>query len=261
MGQKIFIVKPDAGCQGKGIFLTKTLSDIPQNESMVAQMYIGKPLLLDGFKFDLRLYALVTSIKPLRVYMFHDGLVRICTEEYVKPTKQNINNVQMHLTNYAVNKNSEGFVQPSADSSDADGQEDASKRSLKWFMDWFEDKYGKEKTQQLWKRMGTVTMRTILSILPILSREYDQHFKSFNNIPVKRKSKTGTSAVSSTGSSRVINKNIRLSPKRPTSSNSDEDEYDREEDQEENKDGDNEEGEEEEEEEDDDANNNDKDDE
>ena len=28
-------------------------------------------------------------------------------------------------------------------------------------------------------------MRTILSILPTLSREYDQHFKSFSNIPVK----------------------------------------------------------------------------
>ena len=73
-----------------------------------------------------------------------------------------------------MNKNSEGFVKPSAESSDADGQDDASKRSLKWFMDWFEEKYGKDKAQRLWKRMGTVTIRTILSILPILSREYDQ---------------------------------------------------------------------------------------
>lgn len=92
----------------------------------------------------------------------------------------------MHLTNYAVNKNNDGFVQPSADSSDNnEGQDDASKRSLKWFMDWFRENYGDEKAGLIWKRIGTVIVRTVLSILPTLGREYDQHFKSFNNIPRK----------------------------------------------------------------------------
>lgn len=118
LGNKVYIIKPDAGCQGKGIFLTRTLDNVPQNESVVAQLYITKPMLLDGFKFDLRLYCLVTSVKPLRMYLFHDGLVRMCTEEYVKPTAKNINQVCMHLTNYAVNKNNDDFVQPSADSSE-----------------------------------------------------------------------------------------------------------------------------------------------
>jgi hypothetical protein len=97
----------------------------------------------------------------------------------------------MHLTNYAVNKNNDGFVQPSADSSDNnEGQEDASKRSLKWFMDWFRDNYGDEKADLIWKRIGTVIVRTVLSILPTLGREYDQHFKSFNNVPNKFTSKS-----------------------------------------------------------------------
>ena len=51
---KIFIIKPDAGCQGRGIFLTQDLSKVPTSEAMVAQQYIRKPLLIDGFKFDLR---------------------------------------------------------------------------------------------------------------------------------------------------------------------------------------------------------------
>ena len=81
-------------------------------------------MLLDGFKFDLRLYCFVASVKPLRIYLFHDGLVRMCTEEYVKPTKQNIHMVCMHLTNYAVNKHNENFQQPSAKSSEEiDSQE------------------------------------------------------------------------------------------------------------------------------------------
>lgn len=52
-------------------------------------------------------------------------------------------------------------------------------------MEWFKEKYGSEKTKLIWKRMGTVIVRTVLSILPTLSREYDQHFKSFNNVPYK----------------------------------------------------------------------------
>jgi tubulin polyglutamylase TTLL6/13 len=182
---KIFIIKPDAGCQGRGIFLTRTIENVPFNENVVAQVYIKKPLLLDGYKFDLRLYCLITSVKPLRMYLFHDGLVRMCTEEYVKPTKDNLGVSCMHLTNYAVNKHNENFQQPAAASSvDYETQDDASKRSLLWFMNWVKSQHGESKAQWLWKRMGIVCTRTVISILPTLSREYDQHFKSFNNVPV-----------------------------------------------------------------------------
>ncbi len=66
LGNKIFIIKPDTGCQGRGIFLTRTLDTVPTTENVVAQVYIKSPLLLDGFKFDLRVYILVASVKPLR---------------------------------------------------------------------------------------------------------------------------------------------------------------------------------------------------
>ena len=135
LGNKIYIIKPDTGCQGRGIFLTRTFENVPTQENVVAQLYIKKPLLLDGFKFDLRLYCLVSSVRPLRMYLFHDGLVRMCTEEYVKPTKQNINNVCMNLTNYAVNKHNENFQQPSAASSE-ESQDGGHKRSLLWFMNY-----------------------------------------------------------------------------------------------------------------------------
>lgn len=72
--RRTFIVKPDAGCQGKGIFLTRTLAEVDAKERVVVQRYLHKPLLIDGYKFDLRLYVLVTSCDPLRIYVYSDGL-------------------------------------------------------------------------------------------------------------------------------------------------------------------------------------------
>eukprot|EP01039_Chlorochromonas_danica_P005990 gene5990-6597_t len=185
LNNRIFIIKPDAGCQGRGILLTRSLDQVPITENVVAQIYVKKPFLLDNYKFDLRIYLYITSIKPLRMYLFHDGLVRMCTEEYVKPTRSNLHQLCMHLTNYAVNKHNNNFTQPN--SINIEDQENSSKRSLQWFMFYIAEKYGIEKANWLWKRIGVVCTRTVLSILPTLSREYDAHFRTFNNIPVDSK--------------------------------------------------------------------------
>ena len=72
-------------------------------------------MLIDGKKFALRIYVLVTSLDPLIAYVADEGMVRICTEDYQKPTKDNLDNLLQHLTNYSLNKlsnkykNSEGI--------------------------------------------------------------------------------------------------------------------------------------------------------
>lgn len=76
---------------------------------MIVQRYLTKPYLIDGYKFDLRLYVLVNGIAPMRIYIFEDGLARLATVPYKTPAPNNMNNLFMHLTNYAINKENEAY--------------------------------------------------------------------------------------------------------------------------------------------------------
>jgi tubulin polyglutamylase TTLL6/13 len=74
------------------------------------QRYIHKPYLIDGLKFDLRVYVLLAGVDPLRIFVYDEGLARFATDPYVAPSRSNLNNHYMHLTNYAINKNSSAFI-------------------------------------------------------------------------------------------------------------------------------------------------------
>ena len=104
---QFWIVKPVASSQGRGIFLTKNINDIPSNHQTIASRYITNPFLINRKKFDLRIYAFVTSIIPLRIYRFKEGLTRFSANKY----NLDVNDRCAHLTNYAVNKNNKNYIQ------------------------------------------------------------------------------------------------------------------------------------------------------
>lgn len=108
-----FIIKPGGGSEGNGIVLVRHERNIPRyivpTKPAVAQSYVA-PLLFEGRKFDLRLYVLVRSVDPLEVLIHTEGLARFCTEDYEAPTDDNLNKAYSHLTNYSLNKRSDGFV-------------------------------------------------------------------------------------------------------------------------------------------------------
>lgn len=62
--------------------MTHDLDQVPPNDPHVVQEYLQEPYLIDGLKFDLRLYVLVLSSDPLRVFLYQEGLVRFATSDY-----------------------------------------------------------------------------------------------------------------------------------------------------------------------------------
>jgi tubulin polyglutamylase TTLL6/13 len=124
-GSQYYIVKPEDSCQGKGIFLTRNWEAIKPLENMVIQKYLKKPHLIDGYKYDLRLYVFINGINPLRVYIYRDGLARFATSKYKPPSDRNDGNLFMHLTNYAINKESANYIEASG----VDYESTGSKRS------------------------------------------------------------------------------------------------------------------------------------
>ncbi|CAD8062339.1 unnamed protein product [Paramecium primaurelia] len=164
-GTGIFIIKPEANCQGRGIFLTKKLDPF-LDKHYVVQEYISNPYLIDGLKFDLRIYVMLKSITPLKIFMYQEGLARFSTKKYVKPQKKNLSSVTMHLTNYAINKRSKDFVFNNDTNKDDVGH----KRSLSSVF-----KYLKEQghdVDQLISQIKSVIVKTIQSVQPDLSHLY-----------------------------------------------------------------------------------------
>ncbi len=176
-----FIVKPDNGCQGKGIRLLQKSNDIYNAMTLwdttnaVVQQYIHKPLLINGLKFDLRVYALVTCCDPLRIFLYQEGLVRFCTEKYQAPSKENLSISCMHLTNYAVNKHNTNF---NSETSNVDSLE-GSKWSLKSLSEWMNANgfdYSK-----VWNDIGDMIVKTVISAQPTLAYSYSSAFPTDND--------------------------------------------------------------------------------
>ena len=125
----VYIVKPPASAEGRGIRLVNRWEQMPKaGQPAVVQEYISNPYLIDGKKFDCRIYVAVTSFDPLRAYLYDEGLARFATTDYHADHTgvKSIKNRYMHLTNYSVNKKSDKFVV----NKDADRDDEGSKWSL-----------------------------------------------------------------------------------------------------------------------------------
>jgi hypothetical protein len=190
----IFIVKPPARARGEGISLfsksipqflidakvqksvkhadnctksarMETTSDgensgeCDDEEEYIIQRYLANPLLVHGFKVDLRIYVVCTSFDPLRLYVYNEGLVRFTTEPYPPPASihESLSNVFCHLTNYSINKHSANYKKASA-TEEGDGSKWTLNALKKYFvehgMPW----------ESAWKDIIDVIVKTFLAV-------------------------------------------------------------------------------------------------
>jgi tubulin polyglutamylase TTLL6/13 len=126
-------------------------NEFGKEEGMVVQRYMAKPFLIDGFKF------LIVGINPLRLYLYKDGLARFATVKYQTPNNKNLDNMCMHLTNYAINKESDDFIP----NNDEERDDIGSKRSFAFVLQYVTDHFGKESRDLLVSQIKDILIKTL----------------------------------------------------------------------------------------------------
>ncbi len=111
--KNIWIIKPGelSNC-GRNIMVAREFNDIKscilesydnsyaERPTVIVQKYIERPLLVFRRKFDIRVYAMLTSINGrLKGYFYEDGYIRTSSFFY---TMRNLSNKFIHLTNDAI---------------------------------------------------------------------------------------------------------------------------------------------------------------
>lgn len=125
-----------------------------------------RPYLIDNLKFDMRIYVLVYGVDPLRVFVFREGLARFATQEYNFPVKGNMDNLFMHLTNYAINRNADNF-----EANDGGDDDTGHKRTVSSVLKHIEEVEGVP-VHQLWAEIDDIAVKTLISAGPQLQHAY-----------------------------------------------------------------------------------------
>ena len=149
-----WVVKPRNSCCGNGITIVQSLHEASNiDEQAVIQQYV-KPFLINGRKFDFRLYLLIASMDPLRIFIYHEGIARFCSEPFQMPTRANKADKFMHLTNTAINVEN-GDAKP----------EDFTKKASEVFEIIHRTH---PEGNELWNRICACGRAVVISILPKL---------------------------------------------------------------------------------------------
>ncbi|XP_022620778.1 probable tubulin polyglutamylase TTLL2 [Seriola dumerili] len=150
-----WICKPVDLSRGRGIFIFEDMKDLVYDCSVIVQRYISNPLLISGYKFDLRIYVCVKSFHPLTVYIHQEGLVRFATEKYNLSSLQNL---FAHLTNTSINKFGPFYKT----------EKGRVGQGCKWTMSKFRHFLQSQDINErlLWQKINNIVTLTLLTIAP-----------------------------------------------------------------------------------------------
>ena len=128
-------------------------------ESYVVQKYIDNPFLIGGKKFDIRIFALVTSYSPLTVWLYRSGFARFSNAQYSNDLSD-LTNSTIHLTNVSIQKKN-------MDNNESGKWE---LRKLKLHMMCTIDN-GREKIDELFHEMEMIVCRSLQSVEHIMIQD------------------------------------------------------------------------------------------
>ncbi|XP_070844209.1 probable tubulin polyglutamylase TTLL2 [Chaetodon trifascialis] len=150
-----WICKPVDLSRGRGIFIFENIKDLVYDCSVIVQRYVSNPLLISGYKFDLRIYVCVKSFHPLTVYIHQEGLVRFATEKY---DLSSLHNLFSHLTNTSINKLGPFYRT----------EKERVGQGCKWTMSKFRHFLHSQDVDELllWQRINSMVTLTLLTIAP-----------------------------------------------------------------------------------------------
>ncbi|CAG5134372.1 unnamed protein product, partial [Candidula unifasciata] len=168
----IWIMKPAAKSQGRGIFLFRKLKEITDwrkgeyqplcdpniakdlPETYVVQRYIDNPYLIGGRKFDIRIYVLVVSYNPLKVWLYRGGFARFSNTRF---SLDSIEDTYIHLTNVAVQKTSPDY-----------DPEKGCKWSAQQLRKYLVGKHGLQIVKQLAAAIDNIIIKSLQSVQKII---------------------------------------------------------------------------------------------
>ncbi|XP_006814311.1 putative tubulin polyglutamylase TTLL9 [Saccoglossus kowalevskii] len=172
----IWIMKPVAKSQGKGIFLFRKLKDITDwkkvvkndtytrrddkqeekeaPETYIVQRYLDRPYLIGGKKFDIRVYVMVTSYIPLKAWIYRSGFARFSNSRF---SLDSIDDTYIHLTNVAVQKTAPDY-----------DPEKGCKWSMQQLRQYLIAKHGIENVENLFRLMDDIFIKSLQSVQKIM---------------------------------------------------------------------------------------------
>mmetsp|Transcript_39763 Transcript_39763/g.64569 ORF Transcript_39763/g.64569 Transcript_39763/m.64569 type:complete len:389 (-) Transcript_39763:2230-3396(-) len=158
-----WIMKPSSKSRGAGIFIITKLGQIRKwasrdssQDVYVVSKYIEKPFLVGGRKFDLRLYVLVRSYKPLKAYLYQFGFARFCHEKYSNHASDR-NNHYIHLTNVSVQKHNDEY-----------NENHGGKWSISNLKLYLQATIGSERTQQLFSEIKEAILHSLQAVQRVM---------------------------------------------------------------------------------------------
>ena len=169
-----YILKPKASSRGRGIRMVKSLADVHKKKGAgsvrecIVQRYIRDPYLVDGYKFDMRVYVCVTSFDPLKVYVHPEGLVRFATEKYSQ-SSNSLKTKCAHLTNYSINGKNENYVK----NTDADDEASGSKWSLRGFEEYLRARG--VPWEHVWAQVRDIVAKTVIAVEASVNTTFKMH--------------------------------------------------------------------------------------